>query len=138
MHSKPYVFLFFFLGVAALTFAQQTYPLYVNDIPAQRKWVDSLYKGMTIDQKVGQLFMVDLFSSDPKEKIDKVRKLVTEQHIGGVIFSKGGPTRQAKLTNELQRSATTPLLVAMDAEWGLAMRLDSTYAFPWNLSLIHI
>ncbi len=135
MHSKPYVFLFFFLGVAALTFAQQTYPLYVNDIPAQRKWVDSLYKGMTIDQKVGQLFMVDLFSSDPKEKIDKVRKLVTEQHIGGVIFSKGGPTRQAKLTNELQRSATTPLLVAMDAEWGLAMRLDSTYAFPWNMTL---
>ena len=135
MHSKRYfVFLLLFI-FSAISFAQQTYPLYVNDIPAQRKWVDSLYNGMTVDQKVGQLFMVDLFSSDSKEKIDKVRALVKEQHIGGVIFSKGGPLRQAKLTNELQNSAKTPLLVAMDAEWGLAMRLDSTYAFPWNMTL---
>jgi len=134
MHKRFFVLLLFFL-FNAITFAQQIYPLYVNDIPAQRKWVDSLYNGMTLDQRVGQLFMVDLFSSDPKEKIDKVRALVKEQHIGGVIFSKGGPLRQAKLTNELQKSAKTPLLVAMDAEWGLAMRLDSTYAFPWNMTL---
>lgn len=135
MHNKRYLVILLLFLVTAVTYAQQSYPLYVNDIPAQRKWVDSLYNGMTVDQKVGQLFMVDLFSSDPKEKIDKVRKLVKEQHIGGVIFSKGGPLRQAKLTNELQKAAKTPLLVAMDAEWGLAMRLDSTYAFPWNMTL---
>ena len=135
MHSKRHFVLLLFIVVTTVTFAQQSYPLYVNDIPTQRKWVDSVYNAMTLDQRVGQLFMVDLFSSDPKEKIDKVRKLVKEQHIGGVIFSKGGPVRQAKLTNELQKAAKTPLLVAMDAEWGLAMRLDSTYAFPWNMTL---
>jgi beta-glucosidase-like glycosyl hydrolase/CubicO group peptidase (beta-lactamase class C family) len=135
MFRKHYFSIFFLVCTAVTSFAQQSYPLYVNDIPAQRKWVDSLYNGMTMDQKVGQLFMVDLFSSDPKEKIDKVRTLVKDQHIGGVIFSKGGPLRQAKLTNELQASAKTPLLIAMDAEWGLAMRLDSTYAFPWNMTL---
>ncbi len=135
MFRKQYFIIALISLVSSFGFAQQTYPLYVNDIPAQRKWVDSLYNGMSVDQRVGQLFMVDLFSSDPKEKIDKVRALVKDYHIGGVIFSKGGPLRQAKLTNELQQSAKTPLLIAMDAEWGLAMRLDSTYAFPWNMTL---
>lgn len=135
MFRKQYLFLVFTIFCTAMAFAQQNYPLYVNDIPAQRKWVDSIYDGMSLDQKIGQLFMVDLFSSDPKAKINKVRRLVKEYHIGGVIFSKGGPVRQARLTNELQASAKTPLIIAMDAEWGLAMRLDSTYAFPWNMTL---
>jgi len=56
-------------------------------------------------------------------------------HIGGVIFSKGGPGRQAKLTNEYQALSKVPLLISMDAEWGLAMRLDSTFAYPWNMTL---
>ena len=51
------------------------------------------------------------------------------------IYSKGGPVRQAHLNNELQSASKIPLLVGMDAEWGLSMRLDSTYAFPWNMTL---
>src|SRR5690606_24354425 len=42
---------------------------------------------------------------------------------------------QAKLTNRFQAHAEIPLFVGIDAEWGLAMRLDSTYAFPWNMTL---
>src|SRR5690606_35537856 len=49
--------------------------------------------------------------------------------------SKGGPVRQAKLNNELQAASQTPLLIGMDAEWGLSMRLDSTFSFPWNMTL---
>ena len=52
-----------------------------------------------------------------------------------IIYSKGGPVRQAHLNNELQSASKIPLLVGMDAEWGLSMRLDSTYAFPWNMTL---
>ncbi len=52
-----------------------------------------------------------------------------------MIFSKGGPGREAKITNEFQELSKTPLLVGMDAEWGLAMRLDSTFALPWNMTL---
>lgn len=112
------------------------HPLYhYDDLENQQQWVDSTYKTMTLEEKVGQLFMVDLFSSDPKEKIDKIKALITDYHIGGIIFSKGGPIRQAKITNEFQSIAKTKLLIAMDAEWGLAMRLDSTYAFPWNMTL---
>ncbi|TVZ51102.1 glycoside hydrolase family 3 N-terminal domain-containing protein [Dokdonia sp. Hel_I_53] len=128
-----FIFLFYIFTVSLS--AQERYPLYSNDILAQRTWVDSVYKGMTPKERVGQLFMVDVFSSDPKAKIDKIKKLIKEQHIGGLIFSKGGPMRQAKLNNELQAMANTKLLVGMDAEWGLAMRLDSTYAFPWNMTL---
>ena len=115
--------------------AQENYPLFADDIVAQRTWVDSIYQAMTPKERVGQLFMVDVFSSDPKSKTDKIKKLVEEEHIGGLIFSKGTPEKQAKLNNELQEVAKTKLLVGMDAEWGLAMRLENTYAFPWNMTL---
>ncbi|MEW7291687.1 glycoside hydrolase family 3 N-terminal domain-containing protein [Aquimarina sp. 2304DJ70-9] len=116
-------------------YAQQQNPLYVEDYNAQKRWVDSIYNTMTLKEKVGQLFMVDIFSSDPKKETDKIKQLIEEFHIGGVIFSKGGPKRQAKLNNEFQELSKVPLLIGMDAEWGLAMRLDSTQAFPWNMTL---
>lgn len=116
--------------------SQERNPLIVkDDFQNQKKWVDSIYENMTIQEKMGQLFMVDIFSSDPKAKIDKIKDLISNYHIGGIIFSKGGPMRQAKLNNEFQNLAKVPLMIGMDAEWGLAMRLDSTYAFPWNMTL---
>jgi beta-glucosidase-like glycosyl hydrolase/CubicO group peptidase (beta-lactamase class C family) len=116
--------------------AQENNPLIVKkDFENQKQWVDSIYGGMTLEEKIGQLFMADIFSSDPPEKIEKLKNLISQYHLGGVIFSKGGPVRQAKLNNEFQSLAKVPLLVGMDAEWGLAMRLDSTYAFPWNMTL---
>ena len=125
------VLFFSFTGIS-----QQIYPLLVeNDQLNQKKWVDSIYNSMTLKEKVGQLFMVDVFSSDPKSKNDKIDSLIKNQHIGGIIFSKGGPKRQAKLNNHYQNISKTPLIMAMDAEWGLAMRLDSTFAYPWNMTL---
>jgi len=125
------VLFFSFTGIS-----QQIYPLLVeNDQLNQKKWVDSIYNSMTLKEKVGQLFMVDVFSSDPKSKNDKIDSLIKNQHIGGIIFSKGGPKRQVKLNNHYQNISKTPLIMAMDAEWGLAMRLDSTFAYPWNMTL---
>ena len=117
-------------------YAQQISPLIVEkDFENQKKWVDSIYGKMSLQEKIGQLFMVDVFSSDPTSKTDKVKALIENYYIGGVIFSKGGPKRQAKLNNEFQELAEVPLLIGMDAEWGLAMRLDSTFAYPWNMTL---
>jgi len=116
-------------------FSQVSNPLEKKDAVAQTRWVDSVYQSMSLPEKIGQLFMVDVFSSDPPEKINKVKKLIEEYKIGGVIFSKGGPVRQAKLNNEFQAMSKVPLLIGMDAEWGLGMRLDSTYSFPWNMTL---
>lgn len=116
-------------------FSQQKNPLITEDFNLQQKWVDSIYDGMNLQEKVGQLFMVDVFSSQSKGLTDKVKVLIEEEHIGGIIFSKGGPQRQAVLNNEYQELSKIPLLIGMDAEWGLAMRLDSTFALPWNMTL---
>lgn len=113
----------------------QDHPLLSINKEAQQEWVDNVYDQMTLDEKIGQLFMVQVFSDKGNAHKNEILQLVNNQHIGGVIFSKGGPVRQAKLNNELQKASKIPLLVGMDAEWGLSMRLDSTYAFPWNMTL---
>ena len=110
-------------------------PLLSEDPIQQKKWVDSLYGSMTIQEKIGQLFMVQVFSNKDKAHEAEIAKLIQNQHIGGLIYSNGGPVRQAKLNNEFQAASKIPLLIGMDAEWGLSMRLDSTYAFPWNMTL---
>ncbi len=119
-----------------LVFSQQINPLLVvDDLENQKRWVDSIYGNMSLQEKIGQLFMVDVFSSDPKKKTDLINGLIDNYYIGGIIFSKGGPVRQVRLNNEYQNRSRVPLLIGMDAEWGLAMRLDSTYAYPWNMTL---
>jgi beta-N-acetylhexosaminidase len=132
--------IYFFTSLFVLLFfsahAQQMNPLIVKeDFQNQKNWVDSIYTNLSLQEKVGQLFMASVFSSDPTSKTDTIKKLIEEQYLGGVIFSKGGPKRQAKLNNEFQAASNIPLMVAMDAEWGLAMRLDSTFAYPWNMTL---
>ena len=123
------------LFLTHICYSQNTNPLIAEDYNGQKIWVDSIYDNMSLQEKVGQLFMVDVFSNKGKRDIDKVRDLIKDQHIGGIIFSKGGPLQQAKLNNEFQELSKTPLLIGMDAEWGLAMRLDSTFALPWNMTL---
>ncbi len=137
MDTMKWLLVVFAFAKAYTSTAQLTNnnPLQAKDHVAQNKWVDSVYQSLDTKEKIGQLFMVDLFSNKGKAHEDRVRKLVEKNKIGGIIFSKGGPLRQAALTNELQKKSKTPMLIAMDAEWGLAMRLDSTYAFPWNMTL---
>ncbi len=133
LHKFLFLLLGLFSGIPV--FAQTNNPLIAKELSEQQAWVDSVYSTMSLKERIGQLFMVDVFSSDPKSKTDAIKSLIKNQHIGGVIFSKGGPMRQAKLNNEFQELSKIPLMIAMDAEWGLAMRLDSTYAFPWNMTL---
>lgn len=98
-------------------------------------WADSVLTTMSLDQKIGQLFMVAAYSNRDKAHVQEIEELIANQHIGGLIFMQGGPIRQAQLTNKYQELSDTPLLLAMDAEWGLAMRLDSTVKFPRQMSL---
>lgn len=136
MYFPMYKNSFFFFFFLSLTFAvAQINPLVVKDSLAQKSWVNAQYQTMSLEEKIGQLFMVSVASNQNKAATDKIEQLVKEHHIGGVIFSNGGPVKQAKLTNSFQSASKTPLFIAMDAEWGLSMRLDSTYAFPWNMTL---
>ena len=116
-------------------YSQTTDPLLSTDYAAQQKWVDSVYSSLTLDQKIGQLFMVMAFSEQGEKHFDQISKNVTENEIGGVIFSLGGPLEQTNWLNKLQSKSKIPLLIGMDAEWGVAMRLDSVQPFPWNMTL---
>ncbi|MGC1631246.1 MAG: glycoside hydrolase family 3 N-terminal domain-containing protein [Gelidibacter sp.] len=132
-------FLFSFLVFGLISFnisAQESVnPLLTNDVLAQQKWVDSTYNTMDIRQRIGQLFMVRAVSNNNKSNEAEVARLINNHQIGGIIYSTGGPVKQAKLNNQYQAISKVPLLVGMDAEWGLSMRLDSTYAFPYNMTL---
>lgn len=106
-----------------------------NGLYAQSFKVDSVLSTMTLEEKIGQLFMVAAYSNKGEGHQAELEKLVRDYHIGGVIAMQGGPERQKKLLHRLQSAAAFPLLVGQDAEWGQAMRLDSTYKFPTSLTV---
>ena len=101
-------------------------------------WVDSILVGMSMDQKVGQLFVVQaqglLYNEADSEYLTLV-ELVERFEIGGFMFWRGNPTAQALLTNDLQKRSRIPLLIAQDMEWGAGMRLSETTTFPRAMAL---
>ncbi|MFV8334777.1 glycoside hydrolase family 3 N-terminal domain-containing protein [Flavobacterium sp. RSP29] len=103
--------------------------------PEGNKWVDSVYNAITLEEKFGQLFMVAAYSNKDSVHIKAIDKLIVDHKIGGLIFFQGGPVRQVILTNRFQSKSKIPLFIGIDAEWGLGMRLDSTYNYPWNMTL---
>lgn len=98
-------------------------------------WADSVFSTLSLDDRIAQLMMVAAYSDKDAKHEQGIEDLVRERNIGGIIFFKGGPARQARLTNRFQAVARTPLLIGMDLEWGLAMRLDSTIRFPRQMTL---
>jgi beta-N-acetylhexosaminidase len=98
------------------------------------KWVDSVFNSLTADERTGQLFMVAAYSKTtvPNEEIVS---LIKNQKIGGLIFMQGGPGRQAILNNYYQNISKVPMMIGIDGEWGLSMRLDSTMKYPWQMTL---
>jgi len=107
-------------------------PAFLQVDPA---WVNEKLDSMSLDEQIGQLFMVAAYSNMGKDHEAALKKLIQEQHIGGLIFFQGGPGRQANMCNRLQSYAKIPLMIGMDGEWGLAMRLDSTVHYPYQMTL---
>ena len=116
-------------------FSSPSQPLDPPFIGLGKKWVDSTLNSMTEDQRIGQLFMVAAYSNKDKAHEDEIKHLIKNHHIGGLIFMQGGPVRQAKLTNTYQSQSKVPLLISIDGEWGLSMRLDSTPVYPKQMTL---
>jgi len=112
--------------------AQQP-PVYLKH--TKQAWVDSVFKSMTPDERLAQLFMVAAYSNKDTSHVAALEKLIREQKIGGLIFFQGGPVRQANMCNRLQAISKIPMMIAMDAEWGIGMRLDSTIDYPRQMAL---
>ena len=125
--------LFFFLIFSFYSYSQN--PLVSDDGVKQEVWVDSIYNTLSIDQKIGQLFTIWVATKQGDDKMKEVSSIIEKNHLGGLIFSLGNIKDQAKYTNIFQSISKVPLLIGMDAEWGIGMRLDDAFSFPYNMTL---
>ncbi|MBS1772730.1 MAG: serine hydrolase [Bacteroidetes bacterium] len=120
-----------------LVFLSSTYaqPKKKTDITsiAKAQWVDSIYQKLDDTERIGQLFMVAAYSGGKDYNEEKIKTLISERRIGGLIFMQGTPEAQASLNNLYQQMAQVPLLIAMDAEWGLGMRLTGVANMPHSM-----
>ena len=98
-------------------------------------WVDSVLNSLSLEQKIGQLFMVTTYSNQEEKDYRYIERLIKSQHLGGLIFMQGTPERQITLVNRYQKISPIPLLIAQDAEWGISMRLKETQPYPKNMTL---
>ena len=126
---KKSIFLCIVLSVSLFTSAQYRSCL------SREKWVDSVFNSLTEDQRIGQLMVVRAHSNLGPDHVAKVEEDIRKYDIGALCFFQGGPIRQANLTNYYQSIAQTPLMITIDGEWGLGMRLDSVNKFPFQLTL---
>ena len=128
-------FLLLLLLLPFLGTSQQMDPLLKYDTYGQQIWVDSIMKHMTVDEKIGQLFMINAYSNKDANHTKEVEQLIKKYGVGGIIFFQGTPGKQLEMTNHFQSVSKIPLLVGFDGEWGLNMRIQDTYRFPWNMTL---
>lgn len=101
----------------------------------QTAWVEKTLSEMTLEEKVGQLFMIAVFSNRNEADYRLVESQIQKYHLGGVAFFQGNALKQAELTNRYQAAASIPLLVGLDGEWGLGMRLNNTVSFPKAITI---
>ncbi len=130
---KNILLILVFLFVSSLH--SQIDPLQTKDSIAQQKWVDSIVSSMSVDQKIGQLFMIAAYSNKGAEHEKFISNLIDKYHIGALIFFQDNAIKQAVLTNKYQSISKIPLLIGIDGEWGLQMRLKNTVSFPYNMAL---
>jgi beta-glucosidase-like glycosyl hydrolase/CubicO group peptidase (beta-lactamase class C family) len=123
----------YLLGLGTFTLSAQVIPnLYQQaDHVAMNRWVDSVYATLTQEEKVGQLFMP--IAEPNKRWKGKIAGYIQHQKVGGLLFSKGTLAQQAEVTNYAQSISEVPLLIALDGEWGLSMRLTDAPKFPHNM-----
>ncbi len=107
-------------------------PAFLN---SEMRWVDSVFNKLSPDERIAQLFMVAAYSNKDMKHVRETRELIQKYNIGGLIMMQGSPIKHAKLINYYQNLAKTPLLMSIDGEWGLAMRIDSTPRYPKQMAL---
>jgi len=108
---------------------------YLPILDSDDTWVVSQIKQMTLDEKIGQLFIIRAQSNWKKNDLDYLESIIKKYHVGGLAFFKGTAAKQLELTKRYQLASKIPLFIAIDAEWGLGMRLSDAIVFPHQLTL---
>lgn len=102
---------------------------------AEKHWVDSIFQQLTVKQKIAQLIMIRAHSDKGADHIAQVEELIKKYEVGGLCFFQGTPAKQISLVNQYQSISKVPLMVGIDGEWSLGMRLKETMSFPRALML---
>ncbi len=123
-----------FLSIILISCSFPSLAQYKSQLPAVQ-WVDSVFNSLSEDQRIAQLMVIRAHSNLGADHVAKVVNDIKQYDVGALCFFQGGPVRQANLTNYYQSIAQTPLMVTIDGEWGLGMRLDSVLKFPYQLTL---
>lgn len=128
------VFISLFIQIAAFSqdIREKVPPPFLN---YGKEWVDSVFNTLSPDERIAQLIVVAAYSNKDIVHEVEITDLVRKYKIGGLIFFQGDPLKQAILTNFYQSQSKVPLLIAMDGEWGLGMRLNNIMKFPYQMSL---
>ena len=95
-------------------------------------WVDSVLQQLSLEEKIGQLLVYTIAPDESQANSKLLETVIRKYKIGGLLFSGGNATVQARLTNKAQQLSRVPLMITFDGEWGLAMRLKDTPKFPRN------
>lgn len=109
--------------------------LTVQEKKKAEEWVNNTYSSLTQDEKLGQLFIVALYTNKDEAHINNVRNLVLQEKLGGLILMQDDAEREINLVNEFQAKSKVPLMIGMDAEWGLFQRIAAAHKFPWAMTL---
>ena len=137
--SSAVLWVSFVLGLAPVTWVtgQKSIDFRLTPgSPAEQRWVDSVFSSLNEDERIGQLFQIRAHSDKGPEHVAQVEALIRDYKVGSLCFFQGTPEKQVELINRYQQLANVPLLVAIDGEWGLGMRMrESTISFPRQLML---
>lgn len=106
-----------------------------TDIKKAEKWVEEKYNSLSQNEKLGQLFIVALYTNKGDNHIDEIRNIVSREQIGGLILMQDDAAKEITLVNEFQQKSKTPMMIGMDAEWGLYQRIAAAHKYPWAMTL---
>lgn len=136
MKKLIYTSLFIFLFLSSKISAQyQPKNISTEDLKKANLWVDKTYSSLSQDEKLGQLFIVALYTNKGENEISTVRNIVVNDKIGGLILMQDDASREINLVNEFQQKSKVPLMIGMDAEWGVFQRIATAHKYPWAMTL---
>ncbi|WP_292008968.1 glycoside hydrolase family 3 protein [Chryseobacterium sp.] len=136
MSKIIYTSLFIFSLISTKFSAQyQPKSMSPSDLNKAHEWVNKTYNSLSQDEKLGQLFIIALYTNKGEGYINEVRNIVLKDKIGGLILMQDDAAREINLVNEFQQKSKVPLIIGMDAEWGLYQRIATAHKFPWAITL---
>ena len=127
-----YLFILIFANLSAQYFPKNAPK---NLEQKAEKYADSLYKQLSLDEKIGQLYIVALYNNRGEEEIQKIRNLVEKEKIGGLILMQDNAEKHIQLLNEFQGKSKVKMMIGIDGEWGLFQRFPAAHKFPWAMTL---